>query len=157
MRKASFFLNSILADDLVSDRSPFTEASQAYDGITGRRVIGSILEYPEAPAVDVPLRRVVDTALPATTEHAAEARNKIANWFGRPAPSSAASPAPPKMPRPNRAVRMGRPMANREPNAIRRMMTAATRPMSSVLPMAPRAVNRSPPAGGFANLKSRFS
>ncbi len=35
------------------------------------------------------------------------------------------------MPRPNRAMAIGRPMARTEPKAIRRMNTAATRPMSS--------------------------
>ena len=48
-------------------------------------------------------------------------------------------------PMPNRAVRIGRPMASTEPKAISRMTTAASRPMASVPPGARRLVKASPP------------
>ena len=48
-------------------------------------------------------------------------------------------------PMPNRAVRMGRPMASTEPKAMSRMTTAASRPMASVPPGSSRAVKSEPP------------
>src|SRR5207248_8249318 len=61
---------------------------------------------------------LVEAAAPATTEHRAETRNRIVKRPGRPAPSNAASPAPPKMPRPNRAALI--PRASGAASAARR-------------------------------------
>ena len=65
-------------------------------------------------------------------------------------------------PMPNRAVRMGRPMASTEPKAINKMTTAAMRPMASVLPGGRRVVKVSPPPstcrpGPLASLMSDLS
>ena len=65
-------------------------------------------------------------------------------------------------PMPNRAVRMGRPMASTEPKAISRMTMAAMRPIASVLPGGRRVVKMSPPPstwrpGPLASLMSDLS